>query len=164
MRRDPLHGLRHRIATLIIVVIVVAQILACKPSDPFSYIQISGEIVLDTNEQKLDFVEPFKASKQVNEVCFEYSELLKVDYVDKPPVFPDGKPLLIVARLTDQSGSTRELNSIVRNRPGYLCLAPKGGEWWYKTDVKFTALTVQSNRRISLSKIEWKMYNAWDMK
>lgn len=41
---------------------------------------------------------------------------------------------------------------------------PKGGEWWYKTDIKFVALTVQSNTKINISKIEWEMHNAWDMK
>lgn len=78
--------------TLIFVCIIIAPLLACKPGNPFSYKQISGEIVLDTNEQKFEFVEPFKATRQSNNVCFRYSDPLKIEYVDKPPMFPDGMP------------------------------------------------------------------------
>lgn len=156
-----------RVATLTILVIVVVQILGCKPSQPFSYLQISGEIVLDSNEQRLVFAEPFKPSKQSNIVCFRYSEPLKVEYVDKPPKFPDGKPLLITAKLTDETGKIILLNNISRNGPDYLCLTPEEYKWWittYKTDIQFTELSVQSNRTIKISKIEWEMHNAWDLK
>lgn len=167
MQRTSQQGLGHRIVTLTVVVFVVSQILACKPGKPFSHLQISGEIVLDNNEQKLIFAEPFKASKQVNDVCFGYYDNLQIQYVDNPPTFPDGKPLLITARLTDQAGKIIELNNISRNAPHYLCLTPMEYDWWisiYKTDIRFTELTVQSNRRINISKIEWEMHNAWDLK
>lgn len=156
-----------RVATLVITAIALVQILACKPSKPFSYVQISGETVLDTNEQKFVFAEPFKPLKQVNDVCFWYSETMKVESVDKPPKFPDGKPLIITAKLADRTGKVIELSKITRNATDRLCLVPEDYNWWlsiYKTDIQLTELSVQSNRTIKISKIEWEMHNAWDLK
>lgn len=152
---------------IVCLLFLLLCVSSCKPSNPFEYVQISGELIIDSDPQVLNFDRPFKPVKQVNEVCFQYDENVTIEYVTKPPTFPDGKPLLITASLTTQDERTIELNNITRNKEHYLCLTPKEYDWWisiYKSDINFIALTVRSNRKIKISKIEWETYNAWDLK
>jgi hypothetical protein len=141
--------------------------VACKPSNPFIHIPISGEIVIGNNEQIIVFDKPFKPTKQVNEICFEYVGNLKIDAIEKPPLFADSTPLIITNYLVDNYNEKHELSNISKNLPNTLCFTPKNyGEWLNvsKKEVTFIKLIVRSNRKIDVSKIEWNSFNAWDFK
>jgi hypothetical protein len=84
-----------------------------------------------------------------------------------PPKFADGTPLLITSYLIDNRNEKLELNSITRNGENYFCFVPENYTEWLaisKKNASFVKLLVQSNRKINVSKIEWKTYNAWDFK
>lgn len=103
----------------------------------------------------------------MNKICFEYSEKLKIDSITKPPKFPDGTPLVITSYLIDQNGKKYETNGISQNGENYICFAPENYVAWLdisKQNISFIKLVVKSNPKIKVSKIEWKSYNAWDMK
>ncbi len=140
---------------------------ACKPSNPFVHTPISGEIVIDNNEREFVFNKPFKPTKQVNEICFEYSENLKISQIESPPKFSDGNPLIITSYLVDQNGEKYQTTHIKRNRENYGCFTPENYVAWLdisKRNISFTKFFVHSNLKINISKIEWKSYNAWDFK
>jgi hypothetical protein len=150
-----------------ILLISILTCVSCKLGNPFVHIPISGPTTIDNQERKFIFDKPFEPIKQVNEICFEYVDNLKVDSIPKPPVFPDGKPLIITSYLVDQNDKKYDLSEITRNRENYLCLTPDNYDEWLgisKQDVAFVQLFVRSNRKLDLLKIEWKSYNAWDMK
>lgn len=151
-----------------IILFIILSVSNCKPSDPFIHIPISGSTVIDANQKEFPFSKPFKPSKQVNEVCFEHAETLKLEeYSMNPPRFADGTPLLITAYLGDNRNERLELNKITRLVENYLCFVPENYNEWLaisKKDVSFLKLSVQSNRKINVSKIEWRTYNAWDIK
>lgn len=139
----------------------------CKPSNPFIHTPISGEIVIDNNEREFVFNKPFKPTRQVNEICFEYSENLKIDQITSPPKFADGKPLIITSYLVDQNGEKYETTSITRNGENYICFTPENYVAWLdisKQNISFIKLFAHSNPKINILKIEWKSYNSWDFK
>ena len=152
---------------IFLFILTLIVFFACKPSNPFVHTPISDAIVIDNGEQEIVFDKPFKPEKQVNEVCFEYPEKLKIDSITKPPKFADGKLLVIKSYLIDQNGEKWETNSITRNRESYICFTPENYSDWLdisKSNISFIKLVVSSNPKIKVSKIEWKTYNAWDMK
>ena len=150
-----------------VILFIILNVSGCKPSAPFVHIPISESTVININQKEFPFSKPFKPSKQVNEVCFYYSEFLKVNEITKPPQFADGTPLIITAYIVDQNNENLKLNSITRNGDNLLCLRPENFKYWIdisKKNTTFVKLLVQTNREITFSKIEWKTYNAWDFK
>lgn len=150
-----------------LVVIASLFIVSCKPINPFSHTLISNNLVIDKVGQEIIFDKPFKPKKQVNKVCFDYFDKLKVLDISKPPVFPDETPLLITGYLVDKKGKRYDLDNISKNGTNYLCLTPEYTSEWlniYKKDISFLKLYVSSNRKFNVSKIEWESYNAWDFK
>ncbi|HEX8636839.1 MAG TPA: hypothetical protein VF692_02160, partial [Pyrinomonadaceae bacterium] len=91
--------LEHLKRVLFLTVLIV--MFACKPSNPFVHTPISGAIVIDNDEREIVFDKPYKPKKQVNEICFEYVGNLKIDAIEKPPLFADSTPLIITSYLVD---------------------------------------------------------------
>lgn len=152
---------------LTILSLFVFQLIGCKPAEPFSYLPISDERWIGPAEQLIEFDKSFKPVKQVNEVCFAYSEETTIANITSFPVLSDHSEMRVSATLIDSAHNRTELEDITRNGPHYLCLAPSDYTAWLNisnTDVQFTVLIVRANRAIHIQKIEWKTYNAWDLK
>ena len=152
-----------------IILFILINALSCKPSNPYVRIPISGSTIIDTNQKEFQFSKPFYPSKQVNEVCIEYTGTLKYEekYSMNPPKFADGTLLLIKLYLVDNSNEKVELNKITSFGRNDLCFVPENYTEWLgisKKNASFVKLLVQSNRTINVSKIELKTFNAWDFK
>lgn len=151
----------------LISILAIMCSLTCKLRNPISLLKISDEVRLDTVERRFIFDELFKPAKQVNLICFRYTDPLTVVHVDKPPLFSDGNPLIIRAYLKDQHDNLTVLDNISRNSPNYQCLSPDDYSSWLTisdSEVQFASLSVRSNRPIVVSRIEWESHDATDMK
>ena len=150
-----------------IICCFLALTSSCKPADPFSYTAISEARILGPVEQDISFSAPIVPVKQVNKLCFAYSDDTRIIKVDAPPRFTDGSELRIVATLFDNMDNRFELTNLSENAQNYLCLAPENYGAWLEISrdkPQFTKIIVRANQPVHVTRIEWKAYNAWDFK
>ena len=148
-----------------ILLITLINTFACKPRNPFVHTEISGPITIDHSEKEITFERAFKPKKQANEICFRYSENLKIGLIKDPPKFSDGTPLVIDLHLFDQKDIRYEFSSISTNKEGTICFVPDNYNEWQEISTKqtlFVKMIVRSNQKLEVSKIEWESYNSWD--
>ena len=138
---------------------------SCRFGPPFVATPITSNTVIDSEEKVFIFEKPFKPYKPINKVCFEYPDKLDATVISEPPKFPDGESLNITAYVFDQNGKRYELDYIENSVENYLCLRPDYDGWLKISDkdVSFIKLTVKSNRRIRMSKIQWVSYHILDI-
>ncbi len=162
-----IRSIENSVVTIILIAVPLLN-QACKPLNPFTYTPISKNVVVDSNRQALVFDSPFLPRKQVNDVCFNYKGDLRIPrYISEPPEFTDGVALKLDVILVEESGKHYKADKTTENGPNYLCFAPSNHEEWLKIsekNVKFVKIFLSSNRKLEVSKIEWKSYNAWDFK
>jgi hypothetical protein len=128
---------------------------------------ISGPTTVDQIEKEFAFEKPFTPAKQVNDICLAYVQRLEIKNVTDPPRFLDKTPWKLGMYLIASDGTKYAVDTIGRNRENYLCLHPRDYEEWLRISekgVSFVKLSIQSNRKIDLTRIEWESYNAWDFK
>ncbi len=153
---------------LIIILVIASALvssLSCVRSNPFVKVNISGPIVIDEDEKKIVFVEPFIPRRQVVRVCFEFGENMVVHSVSEPPSFPDGTRLRLTATLIDIRERKYDLTHIAKSAQESLCISPELSDEWTnisKNKVSFVKLEVSSNRSIKIKRIEWVSFNSWD--
>ena len=150
---------------LFVSVAALSVTVACHRRSPFVDTPISGAIVIDSASREIIFEKPFKPTKQVSKICFEYTDPLSVYDIAKAPQFGDGTNLRLEAKIVDRNGKSYDLDDIENSVDYYICLVPGSKDWLdiSKTDTAFVKLIVRSNRPIHLSKIEWVAYNSWDI-
>lgn len=157
--------MRHALFTAVLGALFLGS--SCKPLDPYTYVSVTGPITIGEQATEVVFQKPFTPKKQVNELCLVYDERLKIVSVPQPPVFPDGTPWVVSVKLFESSGKLHELNSITRNQEGYVCYTPENYVEWIrvsKQDIEFSRISLASNEKMDLKKIEWKTYDSWDLK
>lgn len=158
---------RDRICLTALLIAVMWLAFACKLGNPFVFTLIASQITIDQNEKEIVFNQPFKPTKQVNRVCFEYDERLNIGSIKEPPKFSDGTSLMLDLRLFDEQNVQYKFSKIGRNREKYICFVPEDYDQWLdiaEKEVTFVRMTVRCNQTLNISKIEWESYNAWDLK
>lgn len=139
---------------------------SCAERNPVLRQSISGYILLGKDEQIIRFARPFKPTKQVSKVCFNFIDKMHAFDVARMPRFPDGVPLELKASIGATNGTRFDLSHVEASVDGTLCLTPDGDAWSdvARTNLEFNELAASSNLPLHIANIEWVSYSTWEFK